>query len=239
MLPKSLRREVFSFLSGTIAPSLFKGLSWSQSYTVEGEDRLEELRAESNFILAFWHGQMLPVLFYFTRSRFDQSRYYTFISPHRDGEYITRAAAGLGINALRTSLRDRRLSALKEAVKIARQGYNLAITPDGPIGPAFCAKEGIIRLSRKLELPVLPVAGLPSRGKYFGSWDHFCLPYPFSTLRIEFGNVLYPWRGDVKTDVARKTLESRLRSLSRRVATEAMQNPSEYHTFLEDVPAEP
>lgn len=234
MINKKLKRKVFGFLSGTLAPPLLKLLATSQSYQVENEGALEEVAAEgANFILAFWHGQMLPVLFYFTRSDYDQSRFYTFISPHRDGEYITRAAAGLGINALRTSLRDRRLSALRDAIEIARDGYNLAITPDGPIGPAFEAKQGIVRLSKKLDLPILPVAGLPSRGTYFESWDHFCLPHPFATVRMAYGEPVYPARdeGDAESMVGR--LGESLRDLSGRVAG-AASDPSEYRSFLDE-----
>lgn len=233
MLSKSTRRNVFGFLSGTLAPPLLRGLSWSQTYEVEAEERLREVeRDHENFLLAFWHGQMLPVLFYFTRSDYDQSRFHTFISPHRDGEYITRAAAGLGINALRTSLRDRRLSALKDAIKIAGEGHNLAVTPDGPIGPAFEAKEGIVQLSNKLELPILPVAGLPARGTFFDSWDHFCLPYPFSTIRLAFGDVLYPWRGNRDPAQEASRLGRTLSELSRRVSR-VMDEPARFRSFLD------
>lgn len=236
MLSKETRREVFGFLSGMIAPPLLKGLSWSLRYQVEGEEQLRRIdREHENFLLAFWHGQMLPVLFYFTQSEYDQSRFYTFISPHRDGEYITRAADGLGINALRTSLRDRRLSALKDAIEIARSGHNLAVTPDGPIGPAFEAKDGIIKISRKLELPILPVAALPSRGKFFSSWDHFVLPFPFASLRVAFGEPLFPWRTFGSEQPANQLAEE-LNQLSRRVA-ECLPEPTVYRRFLDEANA--
>lgn len=234
MFSKKFKRKVFGFLSGTLAPPILKLLATSQSYEVENEHFLQELtREHSNFILAFWHGQMLPVLFYFTQSDYDQSRFYTFISPHRDGEYITRAAAGLGINALRTSLRDRRLSALRNAIEIARDGYNLAVTPDGPIGPAFEAKKGIVQLSEKLDLPILPVAGLPSRATYFGSWDHFCLPHPFSTVRMICGEPVFTEGREGDPDSIARELGDTLRELSRQVAA-STSDPSEYQSFLEE-----
>ncbi|MFB6345757.1 MAG: tetraacyldisaccharide 4'-kinase [bacterium] len=221
MIPKSYRRKIFGALSGTLAPGILRALSWSQTYDVLNEDKLFDLaERRTNFLLAFWHGQMLPVLFYFTRSDYDQSRFYTFISPHRDGEYITRAASGLGINALRTSLRDRRLGALKEALRVVREGNNLAVTPDGPIGPAFQVKEEIVDLSRKLDLPILPVAGLPSRAKFFDSWDHFCLPYPCSTVRVVFGDLIDTAEDGSSTESMTNKLNSRwLVSLSNRPAT--------------------
>ncbi len=214
----NLKRSVFTGLAEVVAPPLLKSFAASQTYNVENRRPLEEVSETSdNFILAFWHGQMLPTLFYFTRSFFDQSTFYTFISPHRDGEYITRAADGLGINALRTSLRDRRMEALKKVFEIVRQGNNLAITPDGPIGPAFEAKKGIVRLSRRFGMPVLPVAALPSSAKIFDSWDHFVFPYPLGRVEVEFGEPLR-FESEQSDFEGAGELESVLVSLSRRVA---------------------
>lgn len=214
---EKLRRTIFKGLAEVAAPPLLKFLASSQEYTIQNQESLEEISDRSeNFILAFWHGQMLPTLFYFTRSFFDQSTFYTFISPHRDGEYITRAADGLGINALRTSLRDRRLEALKKVFKIARQGNNLAITPDGPIGPPFEAKEGIIRLSRRFGMPVLPVAAMPSSAKIFDSWDHFVLPYPYGRVEVEFGDPML-FESDRSDSEVADQLGSTLGTLTRKV----------------------
>jgi lysophospholipid acyltransferase (LPLAT)-like uncharacterized protein len=230
---ENVKQSIFKGMADVVAPPLLKLLTGSQEYHVENQHHLEEVSGRSqNFILAFWHGQMLPTLFYFTRSFFDQSTFYTFISPHRDGEYITRAADGLGINALRTSLRDRRLEALKKVFKIVRQGKNLAVTPDGPIGPAFEAKTGIVRLSRRFGMPVLPVAALPSSAKIFDSWDHFVLPYPCGRVEVEFAEPMKFDSDRSDSEVARE-LESTLVSLGRKVGRRS-EIGSNYLRYLPD-----
>lgn len=230
MIGKETRRAVFGFLSRWIAPPIIKGLASTLTYNDEKDELLNQVDQEGNFILAFWHGQMFPVLFHFCRSEFDQSTFYTFISPHRDGEYITRAAEGLGIKALRTSLRDRRLTALKDGLRVARQGSNLAVTPDGPIGPRFEAKPGIIKLSRRLEMPILPVSALPTTFKVFDSWDKFVLPYPFGSIFVEFGQPLRPDES-ITVDQAAKNLQDRLNRLSSSVAEQA-EASAEYRRFF-------
>jgi lysophospholipid acyltransferase (LPLAT)-like uncharacterized protein len=83
-------------------------------------------------------------------------------------------------------LRDRQLKALKQIHEVVEGGGNLALTPDGPIGPRFEAKTGIVKLSRRFDIPVLPMAALPDYGKYFSSWDRFCLPGPFGKINVKF-----------------------------------------------------
>lgn len=190
MLSNETKRTFFGFLSSWLATPLLKGLALTQTYTVYNVENLRSVSGEEdNFILALWHGQILPTLFYFAESEFDQTTFYTFISPHRDGEYISRVASGLGINALRTSRRDPRLSALKKIHRLVNDGKNLAITPDGPVGPPFQVNPGVVKLSRRFDRPILPVAAVPTAGKYFSSWDRLVLPFPLATIHVLFGPV--------------------------------------------------
>jgi lysophospholipid acyltransferase (LPLAT)-like uncharacterized protein len=174
---------------------------------------------------------MLPLLYYFTQSQYIHTHFYTFISPHRDGEYITRAAKGLGINALRTSRRDRRLRAIGRAIKLADNGKNLALTPDGPVGPSFEAKQGIIRLSEKTRLPILPASSLPTRGHVFSSWDHFVFPYPLSRIHTQFSTVFRPWEKDMDLEGKTQCLEENLNNLTANLTEEHIQL-DKYSRFL-------
>lgn len=223
MIPKPWQRSVFGWLSRWVAPHMIRALRSSSHLEVQGEVNLTRLTgADQNFILAFWHGQMIPLVFYF-----EGAGYYTFISPHRDGEYIARALKGLGHHALRTSLRDRRIRALGEALKLARRGETLVVTPDGPIGPRFRAKPGIVRLSEKTKLPILPVAGLAGRARFLSSWDRFCLPLPLGEVRIRFGAPLRYWQRDSTLEAKTEALQERLNRLTREVAR-VLPRPERY-----------
>jgi len=207
---KKFEETVFTFSSRWFAPTLLKLLKLSCSLASHNDKYLDSLlEEEQNFILAFWHGQMLPLLFYFGPAGF-----YTFISPHRDGEYIARALEGMGHYSLRTSLRDRRLRSIAEALRLTRRGENLVITPDGPIGPRCRVKPGIIKLSEKAEIPILPAAGLAGPAKHFSSWDNYCLPYPFSNIFVEFAPPICFWKKDLSLDEKQKQLEEIMNNLS-------------------------
>lgn len=213
LMSKSTRRTVFGFLARWLAPWILKGLRSSSDLETDGSRHVRALeRADQNYILAFWHGHMLPLLFRFWRQGF-----YCFISPHRDGEYIARAVEGLGQHSLRTSLRDRRLKSLVRALRLARRGERFAVTVDGPVGPAFEVKRGIVQLSAKTGLPVVPAAGLASRAYVASSWDRFCLPLPLGTIRVTLGEPVH-FSEDRDLEEQRRSLERTLRDLTRRTS---------------------
>lgn len=207
-IKKKIEQPVFKFLSRWVAPSLLKLLRLSCTINGQNEEFYHDLKDE-NFILALWHGQMFPLLFYFGPVGF-----YTFVSPHRDGSYIARVFTGMGHHSLRTSLRDPRLSSLAEALKLARRGESLAITPDGPLGPRCRAKPGVINLSEHTELPILPAAGLARPAKHFSSWDNFCLPLPFGELAVDFGEPICFWKKNLSMAEKQKQLEERMNRLT-------------------------
>lgn len=228
MLSKNLQKTAFGFLSRWLAPSLLKGIYRSSRIQVEGREHFDGLQNRgSNYILAFWHGQMLPLLSFF------QGRgLYTFISPHRDGEYIARALEGMGNHCVRTSLRDQRLKALGRAIKLTKAGESLAVTPDGPIGPGFQAKPGIVKLSEKVEVPILPAVALPSRAKFFSSWDHFCLPLPLGKIQVRFQSPMKYWEQSLDLSEKQDHLQNLLNTASRDLAEEVLPDPEEYMGHL-------
>ncbi len=222
-----LKTNLFYFLSRWVAPQLLKTIRWTSSVKVSNRDNLSKLFPAKNFILAFWHGQMLPLVQFFLNSGF-----YTFVSPHRDGEYVSGMMKGMGQNALRTSLRDVKISALVEGLRLARQGETLAITPDGPIGPRLTAKPGIIKISQRTELPILPAAGLATKARYFSSWDRFCFPLPFGKIMLNFGAPFSPAEISEPVDDLTGELENKLSSLTEELAEEC-ELPPDYFSPLD------
>ncbi|MFP4687443.1 MAG: lysophospholipid acyltransferase family protein [bacterium] len=220
-MKEKVERFVFGQAARYIAPPVLKLIRSSSSLEVEGEKWPAGLRDNNqNFLLAFWHGQMIPLLYYFGPAGF-----YTFISPHRDGEYIARVLEGMGHYSLRTSLRDLKLKALVKALRLARDGETLVITPDGPIGPCHRVKEGVIRLSERAGLPVLPSAGLARPSRIFSSWDRFCLPYPFSRLKIKFSRPIDFSEMNCSSEEKRQLLQAEMERLTGSVARDLDINP--------------
>jgi lysophospholipid acyltransferase (LPLAT)-like uncharacterized protein len=92
-----------------------------------------------------------------------------------------------GQGAVRGSSNRGARAAFRELVELSREPVDLAITPDGPKGPRHRLKPGIVHLAKISGRPVVPVAFVCSRGRRFGSWDRFLLPYPFARAVYSFG----------------------------------------------------
>lgn len=136
-------------------------------------------------ILAFWHDQLLMMI-----KGYHGPGAKILISPSGDGELIARTMACFGQGAVRGSSSRGGASALREMVRLAREPYDLVVTPDGPKGPRHQVKPGIAQLARLTRRPVLPMAFVASRGHRFQSWDRFLLPYPFARGVYAFGEPL-------------------------------------------------
>lgn len=186
-------KKVFNSLILTIAPPLafliIKLLYWSiRKETVNGHIHDAYLREGKPSIFAFWHGRLLMMA-----PRYCGKRLATLISLHQDGELISKTISYFGFRSIRGSSTRGGFSAMREMVRTFEEGYDIAITPDGPRGPRYRVQNGIIELARQTEMAIIPVSFNASRKKVFRSWDRFLLPFPFSRGVLVFGEpVLVP-----------------------------------------------
>ena len=104
-------------------------------------------------ILAFWHEHLLLML----HARY-RKPITVMISRSRDGEMIARVLKWYGAESARGSATRGGSTALRELIRVAREGKNIAFTPDGPRGPRRIVKDGVIGAARATGLPILPVA---------------------------------------------------------------------------------
>jgi len=68
-----------------------------------------------------------------------------------------------------------------------RQGCSTVLTPDGPDGPAFALKKGILHLSLKSGVPVVALRFSSSRFRELKTWDRKKFVFPFATLEMKIG----------------------------------------------------
>jgi lysophospholipid acyltransferase (LPLAT)-like uncharacterized protein len=141
------------------------------------------LHAEAPFIIAFWHCQLLLMPY----SLQGRERVTVLISQHGDGELIARTIARFGHPSARGSSRKGGVQVLREALRIAKAGDPLAITPDGPRGPARVVKPGVAEIARLTGAPILPCALAARPVRRMRSWDRFEVPLPFSRVALAYG----------------------------------------------------
>lgn len=148
-----------------------------------GDEHYLRFRREGKpVVFVFWHGQMLPLV-YAHRGE----GVVVLVSEHADGEYITQVIRRHGFGTVRGSSTRGATQGLRGLIREARAGRDLALTPDGPKGPAGEFKAGALAVAQVTGLPVIPLAAGATSAWHFSSWDGFMVPRPFSRVRIVYG----------------------------------------------------
>jgi len=133
-------------------------------------------------IFAFWHARLLPLV-WTHRGR----GIMVLVSRHRDGELITRIIERLGFATARGSSTRGGEEGLMDMLRRAQEDRLLAITPDGPRGPAGALKPGIVYLASRSGVPIVPIATASRRCWKLRSWDRFRIPLPFTRVVVAYG----------------------------------------------------
>lgn len=108
-------------------------------------------------------------------------------SHHRDGERVSQALRRLGYPVVRGSTRRGGARAIFALSRLARGGHDLAVTPDGPLGPAGYVGPGVIEVARRAGLEIVPVGFAATPAWSFGTWDRTCLPWLGARIVIVYG----------------------------------------------------
>jgi len=184
--------------AGVLGTGIVAGLFMTTRMERVGEEHYLRFReAGQPIMFVFWHGQLLPLVHYHRHEGI-----VVLVSEHDDGEYITRVIRRNGFGTVRGSSTRGGRKGLKGLVRAAKQGRDLAVTPDGPTGPPGVFKPGALAAAQMAGLPVVPIAVTASSGWRFRSWDGFLVPKPLSAIRIEY---LEPYT--VPRDASREQLE--------------------------------
>lgn len=140
---------------------------------------------EQRFLLGFWHRHLL-LMRYAYRGR----RMSVLVSHSKDGELIARVMGHLGIRTSRGSSSRGGSAGLRDMLREARSGSDIAITPDGPRGPLREVQPGVVLLAAASGLPLIPVAMAANRARELGSWDRMPVPLPGSRVEVVYGEPL-------------------------------------------------
>jgi lysophospholipid acyltransferase (LPLAT)-like uncharacterized protein len=174
-----LHFRAVGFLASALVNALFRTTRVQRS----GPEHYLRLRREGRpVIFVFWHGQLLPLLHHHRHERV-----VVLVSEHADGEYVTRVIERLGFGTARGSSTRGGTKGLKGLVRAARAGHDLAVTPDGPAGPARRFKPGALMAAALTGHPIIPVSATASSAWRLGSWDGFLIPRPLARVRLGYG----------------------------------------------------
>ncbi len=171
-------------------------------------------------IFAIWHSRLALSLIINRRYVLPAQPSHplaALVSASKDGALLARTLELFDAKPVRGSSSRRGGQALLELVSAAEQGCNLAITPDGPRGPAYQAQPGVIAVAQATGLPIIPASYHLGWKWRLKSWDRFQIPLPFSTWEVVFGEPLRVPRkaDDAEREKLRLELETRLKEMTR------------------------
>ena len=180
LLSKETKRKLISLLLPPVGYLLIRliYLSCKKKYYLPKEKLLNKPH-----IIAFWHGKLLMQPFIYNKLR-NKPKVATMISEHFDGEIISKIIKYFHFESIRGSSKKGAIKVLKESFGKVNEGYDIAITPDGPRGPRYFVADGIVSIAQKKDMAIVACNFYASSFWRLKSWDGFMIPKPFSTIYL-------------------------------------------------------
>jgi len=177
-----------------------------------GFERVAARMLSRKFIGATWHSRILAFSYLYKGWNAP-----VMVSQSDDGEIIARILELQGFEPVRGSTTRGGTRALGTLIRRVKSGKPAVIIPDGPQGPRCRVQPGIIALSRKTGMPIIPMTCSVRRAFFFPSWDRFMLPFPMNRCRVIYGEPLFvPENADRQTEeILRIRLEKELNRITR------------------------
>lgn len=180
----SFGRRMIIRAAGVLFYVLIRIIGSTTRVTIEGQHNLDEIRATGRLpIYAVWHDRIFLGTYFLRDGR---AVYLT--SQSFDGEYIARFLQRFGYGVVRGSSTRGGGRGLVEMVRGMRRGLEMGFTVDGPKGPRYRVKPGVLMLAKKTSNPILPFTVSAEHYWTVNSWDKLQIPRPFTRAKLIFGN---------------------------------------------------
>lgn len=200
MLEKIKQTIRFHLITKT-AFLLLYGIPFTVKFEEKNAQVLEQVGRE-NVIFALWHNRFF-IAPYFAAVFKKKKNLAALASRSRDGQLISAILRMFNFAVVCGSSKKGGDVALKQlSRKIIDENCSTAITVDGPTGPIYQVKPGVVKLASLTGAPIIPLSC--SFTRYFcikKSWDRFLIPKPFTTCTVSFGEPIY-----VKKDIAKEDI---------------------------------
>lgn len=186
----------------------------SNRLTVTRKDVFEKYVEQGGNIFAFWHNRLFYLSCYYVKNT-RRRKLSILVSLSRDGDYGAALVRRMKQDAVRGSTSRGGQKAVRGLAARIAEGNNVAITPDGPRGPALRVSDGVIKLAQITGARIIPVSYCATRKRLLKSWDKFVVVLPFGRVHVAFADPIeVPRRITVAQRSAyREQLERALRSL--------------------------
>jgi len=184
---------------------------YSRFWFIKHIDR-SNLKGDTPRLYAHWHGDELLLV-----GSAIGRRMVIMVSRSKDGELMRRLAQWLGFHVVRGSSTRGGAGGLKGMIDaVIKEKYDASVAVDGPRGPIYKVKPGVLKLAQQTGCPIIPAASAASRRHIFKkAWNRCYLPLPFSKCVVVYGEPIEVPSGitDAQFEALRLTVEGAMLSL--------------------------
>ncbi len=173
---------------------------------------------KGNIVVASWHRHAVFFFYFFHNIK----NGVAMVSRSKDGELVARVGKRFGYDFVRGSSSKGGGEALLAMIDyMNKEGAPkfCGTAVDGPRGPARVLKKGMLVLAKETGSYFIPVACSGTKVITFHkAWDKTIIPYPFSTVVMEFHNPFI-----IPKDISEEDLEN-LRVRTEKIFNEITDN---------------
>ena len=144
-----------------------------------------EILGKKQCIIALWHNRTFTLCYVYRYCVDSKVPMSMLTSASKDGALLSTVAGDYGMRTVRGSSHRRGAVGFRDMLRELNEGCCMCITPDGPKGPRYKSRAGVIRLASVSGLPILPLCvDIPSCWRIKKAWDGFVIPKPFSRVNV-------------------------------------------------------
>lgn len=175
---------------------VLKGLSrllwWSyrKRYVIGVEVAEQVIGNDQVYAPVYWHQHTFCALNTMRDWLLRGFRAGFIISASVDGDVPARIARGWGATVVRGSAKHTNALAMRDIQQAMKNGVSIVSAADGPLGPCYSFKAGVVLMARIGNAPLVPISFATDRAWYLARWDNFELPKPFAHVAIAVGEPL-------------------------------------------------
>jgi lysophospholipid acyltransferase (LPLAT)-like uncharacterized protein len=184
---RKLKQDTLYVIGLSVLSQAVDLLCKSLKVTIKNKVVIDNLDSQKkNYVLAFWHGQML-LGWYLHRNK----NFTALISQSKDGDLLAKLLKHWKYNVVRGSSSKGGDVALGIMVDYAKNNESVVITPDGPRGPINKMKAGAVVTAKKSKTPLILVGVGYKKKRSLKSWDKFEVPKFFSRAKVVYSPPVY------------------------------------------------
>lgn len=175
---------------------------------VHGLHQIDKARTKGPVILMLWHCDLAP-LAEILKQLTSKYPFSAFVSKSRDGQILAHFVLSYKNGQVIQVPHNGRSQALRLLVEtLQRKDSPIAIiTPDGPRGPPYVLKPGVLFAAKETGSQIIPFNWSATRLIALKTWDRFKIPLPFTTIYAHFGEPI-----EVSSHTELKDLKAKLPS---------------------------